>query len=398
MKVGVYLGDVSPTVGGGFTFQDEVLTALLAHAGEVDHRFVILSTRPPAQLQAQTTGRFEFRSIPGPRSVKARQVADLFEPLGTLRRAAGLSNAFDRRIRGAGIDLVWFVAVAFESTETPYIYTMFDLQHRMQPWFPEVSERGRWAVREKSLAHLLRRASLIITPNSAGRDELERFYGIPPERVCLLAHPTPSFALNAGDSDAAALTKLGLQPGYLFYPAQFWPHKNHVGLLHALQLLRDEHGIDKQIVFVGSDRGNRTHIERVAAALGLTSRVRVLGFVERAELVALYRHAAALVYASYFGPENLPPLEAFALGCPVVAAKVSGAREQLGDAAVLVDPADWSAFAEAIKRVLSDERLRADLIARGRERAARWTTVDYVRGVLREIDRFARVRACWPSA
>jgi glycosyltransferase involved in cell wall biosynthesis len=330
MKVGVYLGDIPPTAGGGFTFQDEIVNALLTYDGMSSHDFVILATRPPAGLVGSEGGRFEFRKISGTLSSKYRRILGLgFEPLVSALRAMGFRTQLDRRLRKSGIDVLWFVVPAFEATDTPYIYTLFDLQHRVQPWFPEVSARGRWLFREKSFAPLLMRASLIITPNRAGREELERFYGILPARTCLLPHPTPSFVLRPpDDSGTDVLQKFGLEPGYLFYPAQFWSHKNHVAVLQAAQLLRDVHGITVALVFVGSDRGNRKHVERVASTLRLTRQLRVLGFVERRELIALYRHAQALVYLSHAGPETLPPLEAFALGCPVIASEVSGTREQ----------------------------------------------------------------------
>jgi glycosyltransferase involved in cell wall biosynthesis len=112
-------------------------------------------------------------------------------------------------------------------------------------------------------------------------------------------------------------------------------------------------------------------------------------------LVALYRGALALVYVSFFGPENLPPLEAFALGCPVVAAEVAGAREQLGDAALLVDATQPPLIGQAIRRLLDDTPLRAHLIARGKERARRSTGRDFVQGVFRILDGMAPYIRCW---
>jgi glycosyltransferase involved in cell wall biosynthesis len=123
--------------------------------------------------------------------------------------------------------------------------------------------------------------------------------------------------------------------------------------------------------------------------------VRFRGFVETAELATLYREAHALVYLSFFGPENLPPLEAFALGCPVVQADVPGAREQLGDAALFVSPTDATAAADAVRQ-LEDAVLRGRLIEAGRERASVYSADAYVRGVLDFLDEFELVRSCWP--
>jgi glycosyltransferase involved in cell wall biosynthesis len=97
-------------------------------------------------------------------------------------------------------------------------------------------------------------------------------------------------------------------------------------------------------------------------------------------------HALALAYVSFFGPENLPPLEAFGLGCPVLAADVDGASEQLGDAALLVSPADEDAIASGLLRLHREEGLRMSLIERGRARAVAYTTDDYVTGMLGILD------------
>jgi len=123
--------------------------------------------------------------------------------------------------------------------------------------------------------------------------------------------------------------------------------------------------------------------------------VHFLGFVPHDEFVWLYRHALALVYVTLCGPENMPPLEAFALGCPVVASRVAGAEEQLGNAALLVDPKSPKHVAEAIKAVHDDAELRHLLTQRGRERAPKWRGQDFVRGVFSVLDEFEPIRRCW---
>jgi glycosyltransferase involved in cell wall biosynthesis len=188
---------------------------------------------------------------------------------------------------------------------------------------------------------------------------------------------------------------LGLTEHYLLYPAQFWPHKNHANLFYALRLLEEKYNLKPALALVGSDKGNQGYLKRLAHELGIETQVKFLGFVGEEELVELYRNALALTYVSYFGPENLPPLEAFALGCPVIAADVSGATEQLGDAALLVDPSNVEAIADAVQLIHSDAGLRGKLVARGRARAQSWTSSDFVRGVFSILDEFETVRRCW---
>ncbi len=240
------------------------------------------------------------------------------------------------------------------------------------------------------------RAAAVITGTEAGKAEIEYFYQVPKERIKILPHPTPAFALNASADDGKqVLIKYSIPENYLFYPAQFWPHKNHAGLLQAVRLLRDKYQLVFPVVFVGSDKGNQSYIRQRVAELGLSAQVHFLGFVPQEDLISLYRKAFALTYLTFFGPENLPPLEAFALGCPVVASQVPGAQEQFGNAALLVDPKDPEQIALAIKSLYEDHTLRHTLIQRGLERALKWTGEDYVKGVFSILDEFEPIRCCW---
>jgi glycosyltransferase involved in cell wall biosynthesis len=188
---------------------------------------------------------------------------------------------------------------------------------------------------------------------------------------------------------------LSTQRRFLFYPAQFWPHKNHVNLILGFAQAVRQHGVDLDLVLCGADKGNRQHLERCIATERMQDRVHIIGFVSRDELVSLYRNAEALTYLSWGGPENLPPLEAFALGCPVIAARIQGADEQLGDAALLVDPAEPAQIAQAIAQLHESPELRAELVRRGLLRAERCSGDDYVRGVFVFLNRFESIARCW---
>jgi glycosyltransferase involved in cell wall biosynthesis len=293
---------------------------------------------------------------------------------------------------------MWFVGAEAVQIDLPYMAIVWDLQHRLQPWFPEVSAGGTWRQRESFYAEYLRRATMIIAGNDEGRLEIERFYQVTSNRIKILPHPTPAFTLRAAPTDVEPLLrKYGLKRNYLFYPAQFWSHKNHVNLLRAAAKLKQEQQLDFQLVFVGSDKGNLEYVKSFAARLEPALDVAFLGFVPLEDLVVLYRGAFALTYVTFFGPENLPTLEAFALGCPVIASDVPGAREQLGNAALLVDPRQPAAIANAVKTLYHDERLRRELIEKGRARAEQWTAKDFVRGVFNALDEFEPVRTCWPG-
>lgn len=401
MKIGVYLGDFTPTSGGGFTFSEEVLGALAALGNR--HIFYVFGFQMRIERHQIRNNSLHVVSLDG-RFAKRPSCKLLGAVANAMRKTKfPIRVSFfvyrvwlKRMIEDIGIEFMWFPNPHYIEVDVPYVFTVWDLQHRLQPWFPEVSARREWRKRERKYARALRRASIVVVGTEAGREEVERFYQIPPDRVKLIPHPTPGFALNVSkDSSGEVMKKYKLKDGYLFYPAQFWPHKNHVGLLMAVKILRDKHGVSLPLVLVGSNQGNLKNVLNFVERVGLTEQVHYLGLVPQDDLVGLYRNALALIYPSYFGPENFPPLEAFALGCPVIASNVPGSEEQLGDAALLIDPGNPEAIALAIKRLHEDGALRQELIGRGLVRARSRTGESFVKSNLSAIEEFEGIVSCW---
>jgi glycosyltransferase involved in cell wall biosynthesis len=295
-----------------------------------------------------------------------------------------------------GIDLMWFVSTHYSQVDIPYLCTVFDLEHRRHPFFPEVGAPEYWKATERRYQTMIPRAAYVISGTEAGKRQIVDFYRAEPERVRVVPFPVAPFALRqAKEVPANSGNKPAGGRPYLFYPAQFWPHKNHVALLHALKLLKTKYRIDLDLICCGSDKGDLAHVRDTARSLGLENQVHFLGFVPQEELHALYRDAFALVYPSLFGPDNLPPLEAFAIGCPVIAARVAGATEQFADAALLVDPLRDEDIAQAVVRLHEDGGFRRDLIARGKDRIPGLTAQCYVREVVALFDEFEYYRRCW---
>ena len=283
--------------------------------------------------------------------------------------------------------------------DIPYISNVWDLQHRLQPFFPEVSSYGEFDRREEMYRRSLQRAAFVIAANEAGKREVVSFFHVPPERVRTIMHPTPAYVLEADPANESdILFRLGITGAYLFYPAQFWPHKNHILLVLMLKRLQRVHGLDIKLVLTGSDRGNQNYIRQRAMSLGLEKKVIFAGYVSQLDLITLYRKAVALVFPSFFGPENFPPLEACALGCPVIAADVAGAEQQLGEAAILLDPTKPEAWCQAVVRLLQDVELRESLITKGKKRAQSFTPDDFARELLNLFDEFAAYRRTWTSS
>ena len=386
MKIGIFLGGMAEGMGGEFTFQEGIVNALETLG--TDHEIFVFyfgKKRP-----AKSAQKVSYVSLS--EELKMQQFFRRGANVLLRRTRSKLALAADHH----RIDIMWFPSPQFMQLDMPYICTVLDLEHRVHPFFPEVGNKVSWKAAVERYTDMIPRAAYVITGTEAGKRQIIDFYRPDPERVRVVPFPVTPFAL-VGKLPAASRNKPASAKPYLFYPAQFWPHKNHVALLHALKLLRERHELDLELVFCGSDKGNLSHVRKTARDLGVADQVRFLGFVSQDELYALYENAFALVYPSLFGPDNLPPLEAFAIGCPVIASNVAGAGEQLGDAALLVDPCREGEIAAAVLRLHQEPELGETLVRRGKERALRWTTHDYVREIMALCDEFKNYRRCWSS-
>jgi len=388
MNVGIYLLNAPAEVGGGFTFEQEVLEGILEHEATHRHQFTAFSHAPELRCRSAS----DVRHV----SLSADSRSSRLSWFKKIRsRAVPQELNTDALVADSGIDILLNLAPwKTLAWDIPYISFVWDLMHRSHPYFPEVSHGRVWEGRERDFATVLRRAAIVITGTQVGQEEIERFYGLSRDRIRLLPHPTPRFAL-ASPSPGIRVTNVRVPKEYILYPAGFWPHKNHANLLLALVNLREKHGLRVPLVFVGSDQGNRSFIEEKIRTHGLQSQVHILGFLPREDLVALYRNALSLCYTSFSGPENFPPLEAFGLGCPVIASRIPGAQEQLGDAALLVDPSNPDEIAEGILTFLRNPELRLQYVERGRKRADRFTTRDFVKNLFGIFDELEPIRRAW---
>ncbi|QQN62749.1 glycosyltransferase [Bradyrhizobium diazoefficiens] len=286
-------------------------------------------------------------------------------PFDLVQIALELKSPFERALIRDGIDVVHFTSTSKRHLllyQLPFIITIFDGCHRDAPEFPEVRTFGEFERREILFRLASTKAVAVIVNAPELIDHLCRRYAMERERaICIPFSPSTYVGRSAPDAaaDAAVLAKYRLEPGYLFYPAQFWQHKNHITLLAALASLR-ERGITEGLVLCGSNRSGREKIDAAIRTYGLSEQISIIGFVESAELGALYRGASALVMPTYFGPTNLPPLEAWAVGTPVIYPEAF--KAQAGDAAILFDYDDPRSLADAIVNLRAEgarERLRA---------------------------------------
>jgi glycosyltransferase involved in cell wall biosynthesis len=223
------------------------------------------------------------------------------------------------------------------------------------------------------LPRLLPRVDAVITDSEASRSDIVRFLGVPPTRIRVI-YPGVSQAHRTGQEAEvdAVRSRYGLPERYILFVGSVEERKNLRGLLYAYAHLRTMEEV-YPLVVVGPRRRKGSEIQRVLWELGLEQHVIFAGYVQEADLNAVYKGADLFVFPSLYEGFGLPPLEAMSCGTPVVTSNVSSLPEVVGDAAIMVDPYDVEALAQAMRRALTDADLRAGMREKGRERATQFT-------------------------
>ena len=193
--------------------------------------------------------------------------------------------------------------------------------------------------------------------------------GLPEEKVQVVPL-APSLALLQEPTTAEiklTIREYRLPERYVLYPAQMWPHKNHIVLLEACSLLEQKHGLRVPLVFVGRKTEFTANLVSKVRALDLENLVTLTGYVSANQLRCLYSAATCVAIPSLFEAGSFPMWDAFLIGVPVAASTVTSLPRQAGGAAVLFDPTSPQQVADAIAAVWTSKALREELAARGRE-------------------------------
>ena len=308
-----------------------------------------------------------------------------------------LTLSFEKQLISQGVDLVYFVGPSPRSTmlqRLNYVINVWDLCHRDTPEFPEIREFNRFRVLESLYQRILAPSVVTLTDSVTLADNIARRYGVDRTRLLPMPFsPAPFLGQEHAASTADVLAKYRIDHGYFFYPSQFWSHKNHIRILEALLILRQE-GQRPILVFAGADMGNRNVVEHFILDNDLAGQVKLLGFVPAEDMRGLYSGCHAVVMPTYFGPTNLPPLEAWMIGKPLIYS--SHLREQAGDAAILIDPDDANGLAEALKAIM-DDRLCNELVEKGHRRLKEIETQRNAAEaeLIDRLGRFEKRSRCW---
>ena len=269
--------------------------------------------------------------------------------------------AVPRALKRDQPDVVWFPHnVMALGCSIPAALTIYDLLYFDVPEFAEREYAGVDSFYMRQfIPRSIKRAKKVMTISDWTAKDAHQLLGTPVEKM-------QTVYLAAGPEFRILNPRPVVDKPYFFYAGTLSPRKNTRRLFEAYGRIKDD--VPHDLVLTGG--GDMLEVDHadIVKKYNLDSRIQRKGLVSKEELVALYNGATAFVFPSLYEGFGIPPLEAFACGCPVISSQSTSLSEVVGDAGLTVDPMDIDSLALAMKQVATDEVLRKRLIASGRER------------------------------
>jgi glycosyltransferase involved in cell wall biosynthesis len=342
--------------------------------GRLDHENEYLLIGPPVKVEEIGVLPPNFRAI----------------PLVAPERSVQGYREFRTALQRLQCDLVHIPNLFSIPRALPcrYVMTVHDMLDHMAR---AREQSGFWRSLHFQLTkRVLAGASRIFAVSNFTRNEIEKLFEIPPERVEVVYNAIDERFLrghaSAADRDLIARRYQVTYP-FLLYAGRISPHKNVVRMIEAFSALkteleRDGAYPDLKLIIIGDDLSGNPDLRRTVVRSGVHNDVRFLGFVPIEVLRIFYDEAKIFVFPSLYEGFGLPPLEAMVHGTPVVTSNVSSLPEVVGNAAVLVNPENVFEIMRALHRVLMDQALRDRMKERGYKQATRFSWELSVRRIL----------------
>jgi glycosyltransferase involved in cell wall biosynthesis len=264
------------------------------------------------------------------------------------------------------------------------VVTIHDCIHLRFPQY--LPNRLAYAYARSSLWFATHRSNRVLTVSEASKRDILRYFRVPDRKIDVIYNAIDERfgAPPTSEEIERVRDRYQLNAPFVLYAGNIKPHKNLERLIEAFHTLRRGDLEHVKMLIIGDEISKYATLRRAVHRYKLHKHVRFFGFVPDKTLAVLYRLARAFVFPSLYEGFGLPPLEAMASGTPVITSNLSSLPEVVGDAALLIDPYDADAIADAMRRVLLDSDLREDLRQRGLRRVAEFSWDRSVRRI-REI-------------
>lgn len=370
--------------GGMFQYALAIADSLIKYSNKYNYKAISYSSKNFNWLAYAISDNIDHVFIPYKKSSLIKKIKIIFNLAISNNFIDVQNNEIISQIKNHQVKLLITPSPSLlgYKNKIPYIVSIPDIMHKYYPSFPEypLKERiMRNIVYENASKHSL----FAVVDSKQGREDLNKFFGIPKEKIRIITmvpagyiYKYKNMSLEISES---ILKKFNLPERFLFYPAQFWYHKNHIRLFKALKHINEIFQEKIYIVLVGSPKESYKKIMNFIKKSDISNQIIYLGYVSDKEMVALYKKAVALVFPSLFGPTNIPPLEAMLLGTPVICSDLFSMPDQIGDAGLFFNPFEVKDMADKIYKIWVDKDLRNDLIRKGYKKVKDMTLERYAK-------------------
>jgi glycosyltransferase involved in cell wall biosynthesis len=238
----------------------------------------------------------------------------------------------------------------------PSLISLHDLQHK---YFPDFFSKQALYLRELHFKKSMADCDQIIVSFNHVKEDILKFYNIIPEKITVTSLGAENRFQNLETiGKKELLNHFNIPETYLFYPAQTWKHKNHLALLKALILIKEESGKEIHLVCSGRKSEYFNVLKDFISENNLDSQVSFPGFISNQELYSLYKYASLVVIPTLYEAGSFPLFEAMSVGCPVICSNVTSLPETIGDIQFTFDPNSSTELAAEIQEMLSNEKFR----------------------------------------
>jgi len=277
-----------------------------------------------------------------------------------------LDNYFETFVKKNKYDLVFFItpsSLLLLCNKVNFIYSIWEFAHKEHPSLPEYNE-NTVTNKDNYYNYACKHAFKIILFNEKSKNDFYKYYLV--DKSKLETFFFGPLLTNIPVKNNSKIDELIKNKKYIFYPAQFWPHKNHIYLLEALKKYNENKEKKIFLILTGHDKGNLTFIKNRINNLGIINEVFIFNYLNDDEICYLYKNCFAVAFPSLVGSQSLPLFEAFFFQKPIIYnQKILDPFYK--DSTLELNIDDYQNLGINIEKIINNPKLINDITKRGLE-------------------------------
>lgn len=377
MRILYYIPYISKENGGLYQYSIALLKILVK---DQQNEYFILNVNSNSDVLSIVTGKANFNLLSPNDYVSIDKWGNVYNRIKkslTLRikSLSGLitfESYFDSLLRKYSIDFIHCPYQDLPESKIPGICTMHDVQELHFPAFFSSADRARRAVHYKDI---IDRATKVIVSYNHIREDIINLFGKPAEDVHTILLDMENLWIDKYVSTVNVSSEMkDLPEKFLLYPAATWHHKNHINLIKAVHILKEQKGIAVKVVCTGHKTDYYNELDKCLVDLNVKDNFQFIGIVTDETLYSLYKQAHGVVVPTMYEAGSFPLMESILLGTAVICSNVTSLPETIGNADFTFDPRNTSEIAMMIDKLWNDDSFYKRNLEVVKERAGtlRW--------------------------